>query len=156
MQIKLIRASVQDTETIWKMQVEAFAELLNRYLDYETSPGNEAIERIRWKLEQDNTFFYFIEVDSQTVGAIRVVDPSDINARKRIAPIFVLPAYRNRGIAQKAIAKAEELHGVAYWKLDTILQEKGNCHLYEKMGYHQTGETEVINDKMTIVFYEKD
>ena len=41
-------------------------------------------------------------------------------------------------------------------KLDTILQEKGNCCLYEKLGYHQTGKTEQINDKMTIVYYEKD
>jgi hypothetical protein len=41
-------------------------------------------------------------------------------------------------------------------KLDTILQEKDNCYLYEKLGYRQTSKTEIINDKMTIVFYEKD
>ena len=40
--------------------------------------------------------------------------------------------------------------------LNTILQEKGNRYLYEKLGYHQTGKAEQINDKMTIVFYEKD
>ena len=36
---------------------------------------------------------------------------------------------------------------------ETILQEKGN--LYEKMEYHQTGQIEHINDRMDIVFYEK-
>lgn len=41
-------------------------------------------------------------------------------------------------------------------KLDTILQEKGNRYLYEKLGYRQTGKTEQINDKMMIVYYEKD
>jgi hypothetical protein len=40
-------------------------------------------------------------------------------------------------------------------KLDTILQEQGNCHLYEKFGYNQIGETKVINDKLTLVFYKK-
>ena len=25
-----------------------------------------------------------------------------------------------------------------------------------KMGYHQTGKTEMINDKLTLVFYKKD
>lgn len=40
--------------------------------------------------------------------------------------------------------------------LNTILQEKGNCYLYKKLGYHQTGKTEQVNEKMTIVFYEKD
>ena len=52
--------------------------------------------------------------------------------------------------------EAERIHGKHHWKLDTILQEKGNCYLYEKLGYHKTGKTEIINDKMTIVFYEKD
>ena len=41
------------------------------------------------------------------------------------------------------------------WELDTILQEPGNCYLYEKLGYRKTGESEIINNKMTIVFYEK-
>ena len=64
--------------------------------------------------------------------------------------------YRNRGYAQAAIREAEKIHGDSCWCLDTILQEEGNCHLYEKLGYRKTGETKIINDKMTIVFYEKD
>ena len=32
------------------------------------------------------------------------------------------------------------------WELDTILQETGNCYLYEKMGYYQTGKTEKVID----------
>jgi hypothetical protein len=39
--------------------------------------------------------------------------------------------------------------------LDTILQEKGNCHLYEKIGYKKTGKIEKINERMDIVYYEK-
>lgn len=42
-----------------------------------------------------------------------------------------------------------------YWELDTILQEQGNCYLYEKLGYRRTGEIKQINDEMTIVSYEK-
>lgn len=41
------------------------------------------------------------------------------------------------------------------WQLDTILEEKGNCHLYEKFGYRKTGKFEKISDIETIVFYEK-
>lgn len=36
-----------------------------------------------------------------------------------------------------------------------ILQEAGNCHLYEKMGYRRTGEEHIVNESMTIVSYEK-
>jgi hypothetical protein len=41
------------------------------------------------------------------------------------------------------------------WILDTILQEEGNCHLYEKLGYKKTGKIEKINERMDIVYYEK-
>ena len=94
--------------------------------------------------------------DNVKVGVIRIVDCKDGVTRKRISPIFIMPKYRNKGYAQEAIAEAERIHGEQHWKLDTILQEKGNCYLYEKLGYHQTGKTEQINDKMTIVYYEKD
>lgn len=41
------------------------------------------------------------------------------------------------------------------WKLSTILEEKGNCYLYEKLGYHPTGKIQVINDRLTLIFYHK-
>lgn len=50
---------------------------------------------------------------------------------------------------------AEQIHGKAHWELETILQEKGNCYFYEKMGYKQTGRTEKINDRLTLVYYHK-
>ena len=90
------------------------------------------------------------------VGAVRVVDKGENRIPKRISPLFVLPAYRNRGVAQWAIQAVEEQHGSSSWELETILQEKGNCYLYEKMGYHLSGEQKVINEKMTLVIYKKD
>lgn len=156
MEIQLIRASVEDAETIWKMQVRSFAELLNRYQDYETNPANEPIDKVINRLQQDSTYFYFIRYGEQFVGAIRVIDASNKNIRKRISPIFVLPEFRNHGVAAKAIVKAEEIHGSDNWELETILQERGNCHLYEKLGYRQTSKTQAINEKMTLIFYRKD
>ncbi|MCR5836799.1 MAG: hypothetical protein K6G88_09865 [Lachnospiraceae bacterium] len=41
------------------------------------------------------------------------------------------------------------------WRLAMILQEPANCHLYEKCGFERTGEETVINEKMTIVGYER-
>ena len=155
MDIQLIKATVKDAEQIWTMQTESFAELLDRYQDFETSPACEPIDKVICRLEQSNTYYYFIKADEKIAGAIRVVDNSD-GSWKRISPLFILPEFRNQGIAQKAIEKAEAIHGNTGWSLDTILQEKGNCHLYEKMGYRQTGETKIINEKMTLVFYRKE
>lgn len=152
--IELRRAFVQDKEILWKMQKEAFAELLARYEDYDMSPGNESLERVEEKLSQPFTYFYWIMAENEAVGAIRVVDMKD-GSRKKISPLFIMPQHRSRGYAQAAMAEAERLHGADNWKLGTILEEAGNCYLYEKIGYRKTGQTEKINDKMTIVYYEK-
>lgn len=154
MNIELVRASVEDAETIWQMQRIAFAELLERYQDFDTNPGSEPLEKVQWRLSLPATHFYFIQVDDTNAGAIRVTDPHD-GSPKKISPLFVMPAFQGRGIAQAAIREAERIHGSSNWQLGTILQEKGNCHLYEKMGYHATGETKVVNDRMTLIFYAK-
>lgn len=57
---------------------------------------------------------------------------------------------------KQAILAAEKIYGSDHWYPDTILQEEGNLHLYEKLGYHQTGRVDKINDRMDIVYYEKD
>lgn len=154
MNIKLIRATIEDSKELWQMQLESFQSLLDKYQDYDTNPASEPIDKIIKRLKQEETYYYFICTDDVKVGAIRVIDfKSDGN--KRISPIFILPQYQNKGIAQIAMQLCEQLHGSENWELDTILQEEGNCYLYEKMGYHRTGKTEVINDKLTLVFYEK-
>ena len=154
MAVQLVRASADDTIEIHAMQIEAFAGLPETYQEYDTSPGAESVEKVRARLEQGWTYFYFIIADGEKIGAIRVVDPKNGDA-KRISPLFIQPAYRNRGYAQQAIREAERLHGSENWSLGTIKQEKGNCHLYEKMGYHLSGTETIVNDKMTIIGYEK-
>lgn len=154
MNIELVCASMADAETIWHMQRIAFADLLEKYQDFDTNPGNEPLEKVQWRLSLPATHFYFIQVDGLNAGAIRVIDHHDESAKK-ISPLFVMPEYRGKSVAQSAILEAERIHGSNHWELGTILQEAGNCHLYEKMGYKQTGNTKVINDRMTLVFYAK-
>ena len=155
MEITLVRANIQDAENLWKMQTVAFQDLYAKYQDPETSPATETLDKIIMRLEQPFTHYYFIDVNGINVGAIRVVDTKEANKSKRISPIFIMKEFRGKGYAQQAIQLAEEIHGSFGWELDTILQEKGNCHLYEKLGYKQTGETKIVNERMTLVFYHK-
>ncbi|MBQ9936422.1 MAG: GNAT family N-acetyltransferase [Lachnospiraceae bacterium] len=154
MNIQLIRATIEDSKELWQMQVESFQSLLDKYQDYDTNPASEPIDKIINRLKQEETYYYFICMDDAKVGAIRVID-FKTDGNKRISPIFILPQYQNKGIAQIAMQLCEQIHGCGNWELDTILQEEGNCYLYEKMGYHRTGKTEAINDKLTLVFYKK-
>ncbi len=58
--MELKRAALKGAHTIWKLQLEAFAELLDKYQDYDISPGNETIERIEEKLKQPYTYFILL------------------------------------------------------------------------------------------------
>ena len=153
--VSLIAAGKDDMQTIWEMQVEAFSELLNKYQDYDMSPAAESFEKVMARYEQPWTTYFFISNGDENIGAIRIVDKKD-GSRKRISPIWIMPKHRNKGFAQAAIIAAEKMYGSNHWCLDTILQESGNLHLYEQMGYHRTGKIEKGNDRMDIVFYEKD
>ena len=155
MGITLAEVGKEELEEVWRMQTEAFAGLLEKYRDYDMSPGAEPFEKVQSRYDPPRSTYYFILSGDEKVGVIRVIDQKD-GSRKRISPLWIMPEYRGRGYAQQAIEAVERLYGPEHWSLDTILQEKGNLHLYEKMGYHRVGETEHINERMDIVFYEKD
>ena len=119
------------------------------------SPATESYENVLNKYKQPWTSYYFITRNNEKVGAIRVIDKKD-GSRKRIAPIWIMPNFRNQGLAQLAMKEVEKIYGSHHWQLDTILQEQGNIYLYEKLGYKKTGEIENIKDGMDIVYFHKD
>lgn len=152
MTIRLHRAQLSDAEAMHRMQVEAFLPLLQKYHDNAISPACETIQRMREKIAGDR--FYFIMADDVAVGGIRVVLRP--GRPKVISPLFIMLEHQNRGCATRAIREVERLHGARGWRLDTILEEPGNCHLYEKLGYRRVGAPQRVNDRMTIVDYEKE
>jgi RimJ/RimL family protein N-acetyltransferase/N-acetylglutamate synthase-like GNAT family acetyltransferase len=153
--VKLEKAAIKDANEIHQMQLKAFKILLEKYEDYDTSPGNEGIDKIIYRINQKTTDYYIIKYNNTSVGAIRICNLED-EKMCRISPIFILPEFQNKGIAQNVFKIIEEKYKPQNgWKLDTILQEKGNCYLYEKLGYKGTGRVEKINEKMDIVYYEK-
>ena len=154
-QLYLVRVGCEKAELIWKMQLEAFSELYEKYQDTDTNPAAEPVEKVLARLQQPFTYYYLIQYGSETFGAIRIVDKKEFGECKRISPIFILPSYQNRGVAQKAILEAERIHGSENWALETILEEPGLCRLYEKLGYRKTGKTEKINDRLTLLYYQK-
>ncbi len=155
MSIKLHIARLEDCEIILEMQLKSFSESLSKYQDYDMSPGNETIETIHRRYNQDFTDYHLIKYDSKTVGAVRVLRFDHENSC-RISPLFILPEYQGKGIAQNVFELLEDYYSdCKKWTLDTILQEFGNCYLYEKVGYIRTGKYEEIKEGMTIVYYEK-
>ena len=154
MPIKLEKAIESEAKSIFDMQVNAFTPLLEKYQDFNTSPAAETIERTITRINNPSGGFYKVMLDNQLVGAICVFWKEQ--SQFWISPMFILPDYQGRGIAQKSIVILEENFSQATtWELSTILEEKGNCYLYEKMGFTKTGVTKKLNSSATLVYYKK-
>lgn len=154
MEVSLFKATLDDAAKLHEIQVKAFMPLLEKYQDYETNPANESLEKVITRFNQPFTDYYLIKNLEVTIGGIRVIKMD--NESYRVSPIFILPEHQGKGIAQKVFAIIEKIyHNARSWELDTIMQEEGLCHLYEKIGYRKTGKTRKINEKITIVFYKK-
>jgi len=154
MNIMLSKAELKDAQILHRMQVKSFMPLFEIYQDFEISPAIETLDKIENRINMPNTDYYIIQNEGNPIGGIRIVRLED--KHYRVSPIFILPEFQGKGFAQKVFHMVEQIYSDAkVWELDTILQEKGNCYLYEKLGFKQTGQTKSINDKMTIVLYEK-
>lgn len=154
MELILEKANVEHAKEIYDLQKTSFKSLLDKYQDYDTNPGGEKLERTIERLEQPFTDFYFITLGEKHIGAVRICD---FKNRCVLKQIFILPEYHGYGYAQEAIKMVESFYTEAErWELDTILQEKKLCYLYEKMGYQKTGKTEKIKDGMDLVYYAKE
>ena len=73
MKVTLRKTGIEDDEKLWRMQVEAFQSMYEKYQDTETSPAAEGIEKTQMRLNQSFTYYYYIEADNEIVGAIRIV-----------------------------------------------------------------------------------
>ncbi len=144
-----------DIDIVFDIQQAAYKPLYEKYHDDRLNPYMESKETVLRKYTRAGTKGYIFIENGIAVGAVRV----NIDAESkcgRISALAVYPQYQGRGIAQNALHEIEKIHSeVKRWILDTILQEEGNCHLYEKLGYKNTGKLEVINEKMTLIYYEK-
>jgi GNAT superfamily N-acetyltransferase len=153
MEIKLEKATVSDAKIIYDMQVKAFTPLLEKYQDYDTSPANERIDTTLARINTPYGVFYKILAKNILVGAICILWRN--TTEFWISPMFISPEYQGKGIAQKTLCLVKEMFPEATsWELATLLEEKRNCYLYEKMGFTQTGISMKINNRTTLVYYK--
>lgn len=147
-------SEIKENEALkaWRVQKKCFKALYKKYRD-KGSPYKNSFHLFRNIIKSRKVKTYWIICEGEKVGEIFVCEKDEKNY---LARIFVLPDFQNRGIAQAAIKKVEEIYSEnPRWALDTIKQEEKNCRLYEKLGYRRTGEEKAVNDKTTIVYYEK-
>lgn len=150
MGVSLVKIKKCELRTAWRMQQKGFIDVYFKYFDKTNPVLNSYIKFVRYFERLD---MYWIIADEIYVGQIWI---SAKENQALLARIFVLKKYRNNGFAQNAIAYAESMYPQCrIWHLDTIVQEKRNCHLYEKLGYKPCGVERRMNKRMSIIDYEK-
>lgn len=148
--VSLKKIEQSELKQAWHMQQQGFLDVFMRYFDLINPIFNTYKKLKSYFCKCD---MYWIVFNEKCVGQIWIAAK---DSKAHIARIFVLKEYRNKGIAQQAIMIAESFYPQCnIWRLDTIKQEKRNCHLYEKLGYVPTGAEKRINKRMTIIDYEK-
>ena len=153
--MEIVEFKEKDIDTVFEIQQAAYKPLYEKYHDDNTNPYMESKETVLRKYMRTGTKGYLFIKNGKPVGAVRInLYPESKSGR--VSALGVHPQYQGQGIAQQALLKIEKMHSeVESWFLATILQEAGNCHLYEKLGYKLTGQVENINERMDIVYYEK-
>ncbi|MCL2402034.1 MAG: tRNA (adenine(22)-N(1))-methyltransferase TrmK [Oscillospiraceae bacterium] len=156
MKIELQKLTIADAPQWHKLQVEAYAPLLEKYQDHETSPAAESLTQVIARISAPSREHFFILKDGEIVGGVRTAWQLD-TTRFRLGGIFILPRFRDMKIGQIAMNLVEARYPDAEtWELETILQEERNIHFYEKLGYRRVGEEVVVNSNMTLVSYIKE
>lgn len=145
-----------ELDVFLELQKKSFMPLYEKYED-DINPALESVERIKERFNESNRTYYFICRDGAVIGGVNIDlrQSNEDNGYGRISPIFIIPEHQNKGNGFIAILKIfDRFKDVKTWKLETIKEEKGNCHLYEKLGFKRVGDEYLVNDKMTIINYE--
>ncbi len=149
----VIKIEIYELLKAYSMQKKCFKPIYEKYY-YEISPCKESFAKYVSRTTKSCFQMYWIIDNSTKVGQIWIATKNDT---AKLARLFVLPKYQNKGYATKAIIDIEKLYSYYnHWQLDTIKEEKKNVHLYQKLGYKPNGKEKIINDKMTISEFEKE
>ena len=83
----------------------AFAPLLARYQDHETSPANKSTSQIERALAREMSDGYLILHDEETIGYVRVDERME--GVFSLSDLCIVPQWQNRGYAQEALRLIE-------------------------------------------------
>lgn len=151
MTLMLKKSNQQEAAILLAIQKQAFQADLLTYQDVTSSPVNEPIERLQYKLAHFKHFTIWF--DEKIIGGIDIRKLP--NNHYRLNRIFIADALQNKGLGSQIMQLIEDEFPDAHsWSLDTPHLNTRNHHFYEKLGYVKIGEHK-ISEKLTLIDYEK-
>lgn len=148
MDLKLQRVVEEDAQSIVNARNQSF---YDDYVRFGECPGYHiTLKEMRETIRRADV--YRILVDGIMVGDVSVHHPSEDGSRW-IGCLEIIPEHQNRGIGSETLrAVFAHYPETKKWELETPIQNKRNCHFYEKAGFRGTKET-VHSDLLTLRTY---
>ena len=102
----VIKIEIYELLKAFSMQKKCFKPIYEKYYD-ETSPCKESFAKFVSRTTKSSFQMYWIIDNSTKVGQIWIATKNDT---AKLARLFVLPKYQNKGYATKAIIDIEKLY----------------------------------------------
>lgn len=119
----VIKIEIYELLKAFSMQKKCFKPIYEKYYD-ETNPYKESFAKFVSRTTKSSFQMYWIIENSTKIGQIWIATKNDT---AKLARLFVLPKYQNKGYATKAIIDIEKLYSQYYhWQLDTIKENLKN------------------------------
>lgn len=148
--MEIVRATIDDAETILALQRLAYQCEAQLYDDYSLPPLTETLTALQ--AEFGRSVFLKAVDDDGICGSVRA---HDRDGACFIGRLIVHPAWRRRGIATCLMQEIERCFAdVDRYELFTGYKSHGNLRLYEGLGYRPVREEQPAQGPR-LVFLEK-
>ena len=144
------RAIIDDLVAILVIQKLAYVIQAKIYDDYNIMPLTETLDD--FKVDFENKAVYKAVIDSQIVGAVRVLTDE---TTCHIGKLCVLPQFHGKGIGTKLLKEVEKIYKY-YNRFELFAGSKSvdNIRLYERFGYKKFKTVPYI-EGITVDYMEK-
>ncbi len=147
----IIPATLQDLETILRLQKECYLEEAELYETYTIPPLTQDLESL--KNDFGKTLLLKVLAGEKIVGSIRGYSE---NGTCYVGRLMVHKTFQNKGIGQLLMHSLETAFkkNCERFELFTGYKSHKNLHVYEKLGYKEF-KREQVSEAITLVYMEK-
>jgi N-acetylglutamate synthase-like GNAT family acetyltransferase len=150
MDITIVRARLEDTAEILKLQKLAYQKEANLYEDWTIPPLMQTLSEIQ--AEFATSIFLTAQTDTRIIGSVRAFLETGIC---NIGRLMVHPDHRHKGIGTLLMKNIEaSFPDAKRFELFTGTKSIDNIRLYARLGYKEYNQQD-ISQKVRIVFMEK-